>query len=267
MMTGDSPKSASTFQVVPNESKLGATRLSESNTSLNHLLAALPNAEFECLEPYLELVAMPMGKMIYEPEMQLQFAYFPTTSIISLHYVMESGSSAESAGVGNEGMVGISLFMGGDTTSSSAVVNTAGYAYRLERSILKREFDRGGLLQRLLLRYTQALMTQMSQTSACNRHHSVEQQLCRWLLLTLDRMPTNELIITQELVAGMLGVRREGVTEAAGKLQRAGIINYRRGHISVLDRDGLEKNVCECYAVVKKETNRLLSDVLYRQNS
>jgi CRP-like cAMP-binding protein len=180
---------------------------------------------------------------------------------------MESGSSAESAGVGNEGMVGISLFMGGDTTSSSAVVQTAGQAYRLERRILKREFDRSGLLQKLLLRYTQALMTQMSQTAACNRHHSVEQQLCRWLLLTLDRMPTNDLIITQELVAGMLGVRREGITEAAGNLQRVGFINYRRGHISVLDRTGLEKNACECYAVVKKEMNRLLSDVQYRQSA
>jgi CRP-like cAMP-binding protein len=239
----------------------------ESNTSKNHLLAALPNAEFEFLSPYLELVALPLGEMIYEPGMQLQHAYFPTTSIVSLHYVMESGSSAESAGVGNEGMVGISLFMGGDTTSSSAVVQTAGQAYRLERRILKREFDRSGLLQKLLLRYTQALMTQMSQTAACNRHHSVEQQLCRWLLLTLDRMPSNDLIITQELVAGMLGVRREGITEAAGNLQRAGFISYRRGHISVLDRAGLEKNVCECYAVVKKEMNRLLSDVQYRQST
>jgi len=239
--------------------------LIESNTSQNHLLAALPNAEFEFLAPHLELVAMPLGEMIYEPSVHLQHAYFPTTSIVSLHYVMESGSSAESAGVGNEGMVGISLFMGGDTTSSSAVVQTAGQAYRLERRILKREFDRGGLLQKLLLRYTQALMTQMSQTAACNRHHSVEQQLCRWLLLTLDRMPTNDLIITQEWVSGMLGVRREGVTEAAGNLQRAGFINYRRGHISVLDRVGLEKRVCECYAVVKKEMNRLLSDAQYRQ--
>ena len=184
---------------------------------------------------------------------------------MSLHYVTESGASAETAGVGNEGVVGVSLFMGGDTTSSSAVVQTAGQAYRLERRKLKREFDRGGSLQRLLLRYTQALMTQMSQTAACNRHHSVEQQLCRWLLLTHDRVSSPELVITQELIAGMLGVRREGVTEAAGNLQRAGFISYRRGHISVLDRAGLESRSCECYAVVKKELNRLLSDVQHRR--
>ena len=195
---------------------------------------------------------MPIGKMLYEPDEQLQHAYFPTTCIVSLHYVMESGASAETAGVGNEGMVGVSLFMGGNTTSSSAVVQTAGYAYRLERRLLKQEFDRAGALQRLLLRYTQALMTQMTQTSVCNRHHSVEQQLCRWLLLTLDRLPTNELIMTQELVASMLGVRREGITEAAGNLQRAGFISYRRGHISVLNRSGLEAHTCECYAIVKK---------------
>jgi CRP-like cAMP-binding protein len=250
------------------QKKTSELPLCEYNTSQNHLLAALPSAEFEFLAPNLELVDLPLGEMIYEPGVQLQYAYFPTTSIVSLHYVMESGSSAESAGVGNEGMVGISLFMGGDTTSSSAVVQIAGEAYRLERRILKQEFDRGGLLQKLLLRYTQALMTQMSQTAACNRHHSVEQQLCRWLLLTSDRMPTNDLVITQEWVAGMLGVRREGVTEAAGNLQRAGLINYRRGHISVLDRAGLEKRVCECYAVVKAEMNRLLpDDILYRQRT
>lgn len=243
------------------------SKLIQCNPSQNHLLAALPTIEFEYLAQHLEFVSMPLGEMIYEPGMQLQHAYFPTTSIVSLHYVMESGSSAESAGVGNEGMVGVSLFMGGDTTSSSAVVQTAGHAYRLDRKLLKREFDRGGLLQRLLLRYTQALITQMSQTAACNRHHSVEQQLCRWLLLTLDRMPTNDLIITQELVAGMLGVRREGVTEAAGNLQRAGFINYRRGHISVVDRGGLEKHVCECYAVVKKEMNRLLSDAQHHHGT
>ncbi len=239
----------------------------QQHSSQNHLLAALRTEEYERLAANLELVAMPLGEMIYEPSMQLQYAYFPTSSIVSLHYVMESGSSAESSGVGNEGMVGISLFMGGDTTSSSAVVQTAGYALRLDRRLLKQEFDRGGLLQGLLLRYTQALMTQMSQTAACNRHHSVEQQLCRWLLLTLDRMPSNDLIITQELVAGMLGVRREGITEAAGRLQRAGFINYRRGHISVLDRHGLESTACECYAVVKKEMHRLLSDVQYRQSA
>jgi len=233
----------------------------------NHLLAALPTEEFERLSAHLELVSMPIGKMLYEPNEQLQHAYFPTTCIVSLHYVMESGASAETAGVGNEGVVGVSLFMGGNTTSSSAVVQTAGYAYRLERRLLKQEFDRAGALQRLLLRYTQALMTQMTQTSVCNRHHSVEQQLCRWLLLTLDRLPTNELVMTQELVASMLGVRREGITEAAGNLQRAGYINYRRGHISVLSRAGLEAHTCECYAIVKKEMSRLLSDVQYRQNS
>ncbi len=209
----------------------------------------------------LELVQMPLGQMLYEPGEQLRHAYFPTTCIVSLHYVTDTGASAETAGVGNEGVVGISLFMGGDTTSSSAVVQTAGHAYRLERRLLKQEFDRAGLLQRLLLRYTQALMTQMSQTAACNRHHTVEQQLCRWLLLTLDRVSTRELVMTQELVASMLGVRREGVTEAAGKLQRAGFISYRRGHIAVLDRTGLQTKACECYGVVKKELDRLLSDV------
>lgn len=236
-----------------------------SNPSQNHLLAALPTAEFDVLAAHLELVPLPLGRMLYEPGGQLQHAYFPTTAIVSLHYVMESGASAETAGVGNEGVVGISLFMGGNTTSSSAVVQTAGHAYRLERHLLLQEFNRGGLLQRLLLRYTQALITQTAQTAACNRHHSVEQQLCRWLLLTLDRMPSNELVMTQELVASMLGVRREGVTEAAGDLQRAGLISYRRGHISVLDRVGLEKHACECYAVVKTELGRLMSGVEYRQ--
>jgi len=236
-----------------------------SSPSQNHLLAALPTAEFEALAAHLELVPLPLGKMLYEPDGQLQHAYFPTTAIVSLHYVMESGASAETAGVGNEGVVGISLFMGGNTTSSSAVVQTAGQAYRLERRVLLQEFNRAGLLQRLLLRYTQALITQMAQTAACNRHHSVEQQLCRWLLLTLDRLPSNELVMTQELVASMLGVRREGITEAAGNLQRAGVISYRRGHISVLDRAGLEARACECYAVVRKELGRLLSDVRYRE--
>ena len=231
----------------------------------NHLLAALPPTEFERLAPHLEPVELLLGDALYEPGEQLTHAYFPTSAIVSLHYVMESGASAETAGVGNEGVVGISLFMGGDTTPSSAVVQTAGRAYRLETRLLKQEFDRGGLMQRLMLRYTQALLTQMAQTGACNRHHSVEQQLCRWLLLTLDRMPTNELVMTQELVASMLGVRREGITEAAGKLQHAGFIRYRRGHISVLERSGLETRVCECYDVVKKEMNRLLSDVRHRQ--
>ena len=238
---------------------------SSPSPNQNHLLAALPTAEFERLAPHLELVPMPLGEMLYEPDEKLLHAYFPTTAIVSLHYVMESGVSAESAGVGNEGVVGISLFMGGDTTPSSAVVQTAGHAYRLDGRLLKQEFNRGSLMQQLMLRYTQALITQMSQTAACNRHHSVEQQLCRWLLLTLDRVSSRELIMTQELVASMLGVRREGITEAAGKLQQAGFIRYRRGHISVLERSGLEARACECYAVVKKELSRLLSDVRYRQ--
>ena len=237
------------------------------NPNQNHLLAALPEAEFERLAPHLQLVPMLLGETLYEPGGQLQHVYFPTTAIVSLLYNLESGSSAGIAGVGNEGMLGISLFMGGDTTPSSAVVQTAGHGYRLQAKLLKEEFSRGGLVQRLLLRYTQALLTQMFQTAACNRHHSIEQQLCRWLLLTLDRLPSNDLIVTQELVASTLGVRREGITEAAGKLQRAGFIRYRRGHISVLERSGLETHACECYAVVKKEFDRLLSDVRYRQST
>ena len=233
----------------------------------NHLLAALPTAEFGRLAAHLELVPMLLGEMLYEPGEQLKYAYFPTTAIVSMHYVMESGASAEAAGVGNEGVVGVSLFMGGDTTSSSAVVQTAGHAYRLEVRFLQQEFNRAGLMQRLLLRYTQALITQVTQTAVCYRHHSLEQQLCRWLLLTLDRVSSQELTITQELIAGMLGVRREGVTGAAGDLQRAGFIRYRRGHISVLDRPGLETRTCECYAVVRKELNRLMSDVRYRQDA
>lgn len=232
----------------------------------NHILAALPTAEFERLAPHLELVPMPLGETLYEPGEQLQHVYFPTTAIVSMRYVLESGSSAEVAGVGNEGVLGISLFMGGDTTPSSAVVQTGGHGYRLQALLLKEEFNRAGLMQRLLLRYTQALLTQMSQTAACNRHHSVEQQLCRWLLLTLDRLPSNELVMTQELVASALGVRRESITEVAGKLQRGGFVRYRRGHITVLERSGLEAGACECYAVVKKEFARLLSDVRYRQN-
>jgi len=233
----------------------------------NHLLSALPAAEFERLLPHLEPAPLPLGEILFEPGGQLQHAYFPTTAIVSLHYVMESGASSESAGVGNEGVVGISLFMGGDTTTSSAVVKSGGHAYRLQRGALMQEFNRAGLLQRLLLRYTQALITQMTQTAVCNRHHSVEQQLCRWLLSTLDRIPSGELVMTQELVASMLGVRREGITAAAGTLQDAGFIRYRRGHIAVLDRAGLEKSSCECYAVVKKELGRLLSDVRYRQET
>ena len=239
--------------------------VSRHNPNQNHLLAALPTAEFDRLIPHLELTPMLLGDVLYEPGGQLQHAYFPTSAIVSLQYVTESGASAETAGVGNEGVVGISLFMGGNTTPSSAVVQTAGYAYRLERRQLMLEFDRAGPTQRLLLRYTQALITQITQTADCNLHHSVEQQLCRWLLLTLDRVPTGELVMTQELVASMLGVRREGITEAAGKLQQAGLIRYRRGHISVLARAGLEARTCECYAVVKTEIHRLLSDVRPRQ--
>lgn len=232
----------------------------------NHLLAALPAEIFERISTHLDLVIMPLGKVIYESSGQLQHVYFPTTSIVSLHYVMEDGASAEIAGVGNEGVLGISLFMGGNTTPGLATVQTAGYGYRLEGRLMMEEFNRAGTMMRLMLRYTQALMTQMSQTAACNRHHSVEQQLCRWLLLTLDRSPSNELTMTQELIAGMLGVRRESITEAAGNLQRAGLISYRRGHITVLDRSGLEPRACECYAVVKNEFHRLLGDVRNRQD-
>ncbi|HEX2586068.1 MAG TPA: Crp/Fnr family transcriptional regulator [Steroidobacteraceae bacterium] len=237
------------------------------NPNQNHLLSALPTTEYERLAPHLELVSMRLGETLYEPGTEMRHVYFPTTAIVSLLYILESGSSAEIAGVGNEGILGISLFMGGDTTPSSAVVQTAGYGYRLPAKILKDEFNHGGLMQRLLLRYTQALITHMFQNAACYRHHSVEQQLCRWLLLTLDRMPSNELVMTQELIANALGVRREGITEAAGALQRAGIIRYRRGHISVLERSGLEATSCECYFVVRKELERLLSDIRYRQNS
>ncbi len=231
----------------------------------NHLLAALPTAEFERIAPHLELVAMPLGEVLYESSGQLQHAYFPATAIVSMHYVMESGASCEIAGVGNEGVLGISLFMGGNTTPSRAIVQTAGYGYRLKTNLLMEEFNRGGVMQHLLLRYTQALITQVSQTAVCNRHHAVEQQLCRWLLLTLDRLPSNELTMTQELIASMLGVRREGITEAAGRLQEAGFIRYRRGHITALDRSGLASLVCECYGVVKKEHDRLLCDVRNRQ--
>ncbi len=230
----------------------------------NYLLAALLDAEFDRLSPHLELVPMLLGDVLYESGGKLQHVYFPTSSIISLHYLLENGGSSEIAGVGNEGILGISLFMGGDTTPSRAVVQTGGYGYRLKAQIIIDEFNLGGHVMRLLLRYTQALITHMSQTAVCNRHHSVEQQLCRWLLLTLDRLPSNELTMTQELIANMLGVRREGVTEAAGKLQQAGYISYRRGHITVLDREGLEDKVCECYGVVKKEFARLLSDVRQR---
>jgi CRP-like cAMP-binding protein len=226
----------------------------------NQLLAALTPQELARLSEHLDLVPLQLGQVLYEPGGQLQHAYFPTTAIVSLYYVAESGASAEVAGVGNEGVVGISLFMGGDTTSSSAAVQTAGHAYRLPRRLLKEEFDRAGPMLNLLLRYTQALITQMTQTAVCNRHHTVDQQLCRWLLTTLDRIPSGQLVMTQELVANTLGVRREGITAAAGKLQHAGLIHYRRGHITVLQRAGLEARSCECYAVVKNEYARLLAD-------
>ena len=224
----------------------------------NHILAALPDADYARLLPDLELLPMPLGWAVYESGGAQGYLYFPTTCIVSLLYVMESGSSAEIAISGNEGMVGISLFMGGESTPSRAVVQSAGNGYRLKANVLKKEFALGGHLQHLALRFTQALITQMAQTAVCNRHHALDQQLCRWLLLSMDRLPNDELVMTQELIANMLGVRREGVTEAAGKLQEAGLIQYSRGHIKVLDRAGLEKRVCECYAVVRKEYDRLL---------
>jgi CRP-like cAMP-binding protein len=227
----------------------------------NHLLAALSAPELERLAPHLELVELPLGKVLYEPGTLMQHIYFPTDSIVSLLYVLEDGASAEIAVVGNEGIIGVALFMGGETTPSRAVVQSAGHGYRLPGLLLKQEFNRSGEMQHLLLRYTQALLTQMAQTAVCNRHHSVDQQLCRWLLLSLDRLPSPELRMTQELIANMLGVRREGVTEAAGKLQSAGLIHYSRGRITVVDRPGLEARVCECYAVVKAESDRLLGDV------
>jgi CRP-like cAMP-binding protein len=226
----------------------------------NHLLAALPAPDFARLEPHLRLVSMPLGTVLYESGIMLKHVYFPSTLIVSLLYVMADGASAEIAVVGNEGVIGVSLFMGGESTPSRAVVQSAGPAYSLDSEFLKAEFIRGQALQHILLRYTQALLTQMAQTAVCNRHHSLDQQLCRWLLLSLDRLPSNELIMTQELIANMLGVRREGVTEAAGKLQDAGLIQYRRGHIVVTDRAGLEARTCECYAVVKKECDRLLPE-------
>ena len=226
----------------------------------NHLLAALPEAERRRWLPQLEAVEMPLGQVLYESGGALSHVYFPTTAIVSLLYVMENGASAEIAVVGNEGIVGISLFMGGDSTSSRAVVQSAGMGFRLKAQTLMKEFDRAGPVLHLLLRYTQALITQMAQTAVCNRHHSLDQQLCRWLLLSLDRLQGNELVMTQELIANMLGVRREGVTEGALKLQQLGLIRYARGHITVLDRDGLEKRTCECYAVVKNEYDRLLPE-------
>jgi CRP-like cAMP-binding protein len=226
----------------------------------NQLVAALPAADYERLLPHLEAVALPLGLVVFEAGRKLRHLYFPASGIVSLLYATENGASTEIAVIGNEGVVGIALFMGGESTPSRAVVQSAGHGYRLKAAVLKTEFDLGGPLQHLLLRYTQALIAQMTQTAVCNRHHSVDQQLCRWLLLSLDRIPSNKLAMTQELIANMLGVRREGVTEAAGKLQAAGLIRYRRGHITVLDRPKLEKRVCECYAVVKTEMDRLLPD-------
>jgi len=226
----------------------------------NHLLAALPHAEWQRWEPHLERVEMPLSQVLYEAGSTLSHVYFPTTAIVSLLYVMENGASAEIAVVGNEGIVGISLFMGGDSTSSRAVVQSAGQGFRLKAQILKDDFNRAGPVLHLLLHYTQALITQMAQTAVCNRHHTLDQQLCRWLLLSLDRLQGSELVMTQELIANMLGVRREGVTEGALKLQQAGLIRYARGHITVLDRPGLERRSCECYSVVKKEYDRLLPE-------
>jgi len=231
-----------------------------ADSRLNRLIRSLPAEDFLRWQPHLESVDMPLGQVMYESGRQMSHVYFPTTSIVSLLYVMEDGSSAEIAVVGNEGLVGISLFMGGETTPSRAVVQSAGEGWRLRARIVKEEFERPGAVMHLMLRYTQALITQMAQTAVCNRHHSLDQQLCRWLLLSLDRLNGNELVMTQELIANMLGVRREGVTEAALKLQRRGLIRYSRGHITVLDRPGLEASTCECYAVVKKEYDRLLAD-------
>lgn len=233
----------------------------EDSPLQNHLLAALPTIEFNRLASALEKIPIRLGEVLCESGAPMRHVYFPTTSIVSLQYVMASGAAAEVAGVGNEGLLGVSLLMGGDTTLTRALVQTGGMGYRLESRLLVDEFNREGPVLRLLLRYTQALISQIAQTGACNRHHSMEQQLCRWLLLTLDRMPTNDLVMTQELIASMLGVRRESVTEAAGRLKNLGVISYRRGHITVIDRNGLDSHVCECYGVVKAEFNRLLSDV------
>jgi CRP-like cAMP-binding protein len=245
--------------VYRNLSAAAISRAAPQPPTKNHLLAALPAADYEPLAPHLEPVDLPLGCSVYESGDRMSHVFFPTEGIVSLLYVLHDGASAEIALTGNEGLVGISMFMGGDGTPSRAVVQSAGHAYRLRTRVLKHEFERGGNLQHLLLRYTQALLTQMAQTAVCNRHHTVEQQLCRWLLLSLDRLASDELQMTQELIANMLGVRREGVTEAAGTLKDAGLIDYQRGRITVLDRPGLERRVCECYAVVKREADRLLS--------
>jgi CRP-like cAMP-binding protein len=237
----------------------GRESAAPSTPKENRLLAYLPNDRYEALLPSLEPLKMPLGDPLYESGGTQGYVYFPTTAIVSLLYVLADGHSAEIAVTGNEGLVGIALFMGGESTPSRAVVQSAGSGYRLRGSVLKKEFESGGALQHLLLRFTQALITQMTQTAVCNRHHSVDQQLCRWLLLSLDRLASDELTMTQELIANMLGVRREGVTEAAGKLQKLGVIRYARGKITVLDRPKLEELCCECYAVVKRETDRLLA--------
>lgn len=228
------------------------------NPKYNNLINALPSDEYERIFPHLELIEMPLGSVLYESGEKLHHVHFPMDCIISLLYVMENGSSAEIAVVGFEGAVGLALFMGGQTMPNRAVIQSAGYSYRIRSSLFMQEFDRHGAMLHLMLKYTQALITQMAQTAVCNRHHSVDQQLCRWLLLSLDRLPSKELIMTQELIANMLGVRREGVTEAAGRLRQAGLIEYSRGHVTVLDREGLEARVCECYQVVKSEFDRLL---------
>lgn len=228
----------------------------------NRLLIALPDAEYNRLLVNLELIVLPLGEELYNNGCEQKYVYFPTNSIISLLNVLEDGSTAEIAVIGNEGVLGFSLYMGGETTTGRAVVQSSGFGYRIKAEHLKAEFSRGGPLLRLLLRYTQTLITQMTQTAVCNRHHSIEQQLCRWLLLSLDRLPSNSLWMTQDLISNMLGVRREGVTEAAGDLQKAGLIKYKRGQIEVLDRLGLEKSACECYKVVKVEFDRLMNDIL-----
>jgi CRP-like cAMP-binding protein len=262
-MAADRPdRSAGKASSLPLKDESRSPAPARHNPHQNHLLDALPTSDYERLASHLELIPMALGDVLYESGGHLRYVYFPTTSIISLLYVLEDGASAEIAIVGNEGILGISLFMGGNSTPSRAVVQSAGHGFRLRADLLKNEFGRFGPTMHLLLRYTQALITQMAQTAVCNRHHSVDQQLCRWLLLSLDRLATNELSMTQELIANMLGVRREGVTEAAGKLQEAGLIRYNRGRITVLDRPALEARSCECYQVVKTEFDRLLPYVV-----
>jgi CRP-like cAMP-binding protein len=239
-----------------------ATKTPTADPRQNHLIASLPDAEWQRWLPDFEQVDLPLGHVLYEAGNTLAHMYFPTTAIVSLLYVLESGASAEIAVVGNDGLVGIALFMGGGSTPSRAVVQSAGRGYRLKASKMQEEFNRGGVVMHLLLRYTQSLISQMSQTAVCNRHHSLDQQLCRWLLMSIDKLQGNELVMTQELIANMLGVRREGVTEGATKLQKAKLIKYSRGHITVLDRAGLEKRACECYEVVKKEYARLLPGIV-----